>query len=117
MMTRSSLSCTIAALAMIGSVSTAIAEQPREPGRWLSARAHHEHGDRGPQWPTSSADQGIYRVDGFRVYQASAVHPFLIGFYASSSSERINSAEVLLRRRGRGWGRGPELWVNVPLGD
>jgi hypothetical protein len=115
MMTRSRLSCIVTTFAMIGWVGVAIAEPPPESGRLLSARAHHEHGNRVPLWPTSPARPGIYRVEGVRIYQASAVHPFSVGFYPPSSTGEVNSVELLLGRKGHH--RGGELWVNVPLGD
>ena len=113
-MTRSGLSCTVVVLAMLGLVGTAMAEEPRESGRWLSAWAHHEHGNRGPQRPTSPASQGIHNVGGHRVYEASAVHPFLVGFYDCSSSGGIESAAVLFQQRHRHQDR--EIWIDVPLG-
>ena len=113
MMPRIDLSCTV--LVMAGLVGTATAEEPRESGRWLSASAHHEHDNRGPLRPTSPAGQGVHRVEGFRAYEASAVHPFLVGFYDCSPSGEIESAAVRFKQRHRH--RDRELWVDVSLDE
>ena len=62
--------------------------------------------------PTSPVGQGVYRIEGYRVFDASAVHPFAVGFYDCSESG-IETVSVFVGRRG-GHFKG-EIAADVPI--
>ena len=78
---------------------------PMEQGRLLHAAAHHQHGDRGPMIPTSPGGQRPHRIAGHRILEASAVHPFSVGFYHGQAPGEISQIDVWLERAGRPFDR------------
>lgn len=66
--------------ALICAAPADASSDPIDAGRLLHAAAHHQHGNRGPMIATSPGRHGTRRMAGYRIYEASAVHPFRVGF-------------------------------------
>lgn len=71
----------------------------------LYAAAHHQHSNRGPAIPTSPGGHGMQRIAGYRIYEASAVHPFAVGFDHSRMPAAVPQVDVWVGRAGRRFGR------------
>jgi hypothetical protein len=101
-----------AALWLVPSVGVA---EPSSEGKTYRASALHRFGSCDPLPPNSPGGHGVRELEGWRIYQASALHPFAVGH-----RDRCEALEALaptrayfhLRRPG-GPARG--ILVEVPV--
>ena len=54
-----------------------------------------------PTTSTSPASHGLKRIGGYRIFEASAVHPFSVGFDHSRTPAAVTQVDVWVRRAGR----------------